>query len=246
MRALFLASMSHDLRAPLNAILGFAGLVSRGQLTVGQHESVSIIESRGRELLYLIDTILDAARIEAGKLALAPEKTRVGDVVMAAITDARELTSDLGVHITGEVQPGVPPVLVDPARFAQALTATVLVATRVAEKSEIVVRAAMPTRGGRLRVDVEVTAPLASMHHDKLLEAFQNPKHARAHGCLGLGPSLARSIVEQLGGRMEVEAVGGGTTVVHCWVPAVPVARQPAQARVDARASYHPLQERRQ
>ena len=92
MRGLFLASMSHDLKAPLNAILGFAGLVSRGPLTDGQRESVAIIEQRGLELLYLIDTILDAARVEAGELTVSPERTRVGDVVMPAVLDARELT----------------------------------------------------------------------------------------------------------------------------------------------------------
>jgi signal transduction histidine kinase len=70
MRALFLASMSHDLKAPLNAILGFAQLVSRGKLVDAQRESVEIIEQRGRELLHLIDTILDAARVEAGELSV--------------------------------------------------------------------------------------------------------------------------------------------------------------------------------
>ncbi|HEY5241016.1 MAG TPA: histidine kinase dimerization/phospho-acceptor domain-containing protein, partial [Polyangiaceae bacterium] len=70
MRGLFLASMSHDLKAPLNAILGFGELVGRGRLTDGQRESVVIIEQRGRELLYLVDTILDAARVEAGELTV--------------------------------------------------------------------------------------------------------------------------------------------------------------------------------
>ena len=84
--------MSHDLKAPLNAILGFAELVSRGPLSDGQRESVTIIEQRGRELLHLVDTILDAARVEAGALTVSPEWTHAGDVVMQAILGARELT----------------------------------------------------------------------------------------------------------------------------------------------------------
>ena len=56
---------------------------------------MTIIEQRGRELLYLIDTILDAARVEAGELTVSPEWTRVGDVVMPAVLDARELTAGM-------------------------------------------------------------------------------------------------------------------------------------------------------
>jgi signal transduction histidine kinase len=228
MRGLFLASMSHDLKAPLNAILGFAELVSRGALTEGQIESVTIIEQRGRELLYLIDTILDAARIEARELTVTPEPTRVGDVVMAAIADARELTSGMQVSISGEIQPGVPPILADAHRLTQALTAVVLLASRFGEKGNVVVRAAMPAAGEQLRVDVEVTTPLASASdREKIVDAFQHPERARRHGGLGLGPSLARAIVELHRGRVDIETLEAGVTVVHLWVPIARAASMP-------------------
>jgi signal transduction histidine kinase len=221
MRGLFLASMSHDLKAPLNAILGFAELVSRGQLTEGQRESVIIIEQRGRELLYLIDTILGAARVEARELTVAPEPTRVGDVVMSAIADARELASGMEVAISGEIQPGVPSILADAARLSQALTAIVLVASRFGEKGQVVVRAAMPSAAGaQLRIDVELTTPRASSgDREKIVDAFKNPEGARRHGGLGLGPALARAIVELHRGKVEIEMMEAGVTVVHVWVP---------------------------
>jgi len=220
MRGLFLASMSHDLKAPLNAILGFADLVSRGRLTDGQRESVVIIEQRGRELLYLIDTILDAARVEAGELTVSPEWTRVGDVVMPAVLDARELTSGAHVNITGEIQPGVPRILVDPTRLTQALTAIILVASRFAEKGHVVVRAAMPAAGEQLRIDVEVTGRgISAADREKIFDAFKHADRARRHGSLGLGPSLARAIVELHGGGIDVETTEAGGTVFHVWVP---------------------------
>jgi signal transduction histidine kinase len=221
MRGLFLASMSHDLKAPLNAILGFAELVSRGELTEGQRESVNIIEQRGRELLYLIDTILDAARLEARELTVAPEPTRVGDVVMSAIADARELASGMEVAISGEIQPGVPSILADAPRLSQALTAIILVASRFGEKGEVVVRAALPaTAGAELRIDVELITPRASSgDREKIVDAFKNPEGARRHGGLGLGPALARAIVELHGGKVEIETMEAGVTVVHVWVP---------------------------
>jgi signal transduction histidine kinase len=75
------------------------------------------------------------------------------------------------------------------------------------------------------------------MHQAQLVEAFQSPKLARTHGCLGLGPSLARAIVELHGGRVDVEALGTATTVIHFCVPAAPVSTlQSVQARTAARA----------
>jgi signal transduction histidine kinase len=220
MRGLFLASMSHDLKAPLNAILGFAGLVSRGALTEGQRESVAIIEQRGSELLYLIDTILDAARVEAGQLTVSPEWTRVGDLVMPAVLDARELTEGGNVEIVGEIQPGVPRVLADPARLIQALTAIILVASRFADRGHVVVRASMPSSGDQLRIDVDVTGRgIAPADQEKIFDAFKHADRARRHGSLGLGPSLARSIVELHGGAVDVETTPAGAIVFHVWVP---------------------------
>jgi signal transduction histidine kinase len=220
MRGLFLASMSHDLKAPLNATLGFAELLTQGQLTDGQRESVAIIEQRGRELLYLIDTILDAARVEAGELTVSPEWTRVGDVVMPAVLDARELTAGTNVNIVGEIQPGVPRILVDPVRLAQGLIAIILVAARFAERGQVVVRAAMPAAGEQLKIDVEVIGRgISPADREKIFDAFKHVDRARKHGSLGLGPSLARAIVELHGGGIDVETTEAGGTVFHVWVP---------------------------
>jgi len=220
MRGLFLASMSHDLKAPLNAILGFTDLVGRSQLTDGQRESVQIIAQRGHELLYLVDTILDAARVEAGELTVSPEWTRVGDVVMPAVLDARELTAGMQVDIIGEIQPGVPRVLVDPARLTQGLTAIILVAARFAEKGNVVVRAGMPTSGEQMRIDVEVSGRgISPTDREKIFDAFKHADRARRHGSLGLGPSLARAIVELHGGGIDVDTTEAGGTVFHVWVP---------------------------
>ncbi|HLK40764.1 MAG TPA: HAMP domain-containing sensor histidine kinase [Polyangiaceae bacterium] len=220
MRGLFLASMSHDLKAPLNAILGFGELVSRGSLTDGQRQSVAIIKRRGLELLYLIDTILDAARVEAGELTVSPEWIRVGDVVMPAVLGARELTRDMTVDIIGEIQPDVARILGDAARLTQALTAIILVAARFTERGHVVVRAAMPAAGEQVRIDVEVTGRGASpTDREKIFDAFKHADRVRRHGSLGLGPSLARAILELHGGGIDVKTTEAGGTVFNVWVP---------------------------
>jgi len=229
MRGLFLASMSHDLKAPLNAILGFAGLVSRGKLSVAQRESIGIIEQRGRELLYLIDTILDVARVEAGELTVSPEWAPVDDVVTSAVLEARDLTVGLDVDVTGEIQPDVPRIFVDAARLAQALTAIILVATRFADHGHVVVRASLPEVEERLRIDVEVTGRvIAAADRKKVFDAFTQADRARRHGSLGLGPSLARAIVELHQGGIDVETTEAGGTVFHMWVPSERPSRVPS------------------
>jgi signal transduction histidine kinase len=219
-RGLFLASMSHDLKAPLNAILGFAEIVSRGPLTGEQRQSVSIIERRGRELSYLVETILDSARAEAGELSVSPEWTRVGDVVMPAVLNAREVTETVELHIVGEIQPGVPRILVDPERLVQALVAIILATGRFAEGGQVIVRAGLPAEAEQVRIDVEATGRGASVQdRENIFEAFEHLDRAHRHGSLGLGPSLARTIVRLHGGTIAVETTAAGGSVFHVWVP---------------------------
>lgn len=221
MRGLFLASISHDLKGPLNSILGFAELVRRNELTEGQIESLEIIEQRGRELLILIQTILDSARAEAGELQLAPELTMVGDVVMSAVLDAKELAVGTGVEIVGEIQPGVPRLFVDSTRVTQAINAVIMSAVRFSEKGQVHVRAAVATNfANKLRIDVESSGRgVPSEELEKVFEAFKYADRARRMGSLGLGLSLARSIVELHGGTIEVDELSGGGAEFHVWLP---------------------------
>jgi signal transduction histidine kinase len=220
MRGLFLASMSHDLKSPLNAILGFAELVSRSPLSAAQQESLTIIEQRGRELLTLIHTVLDSARVEAGELRVAPEWTMVGDVVMSAVLDTRDFAVGSDVEIVAEIQPGVPRLYADGARLVQALTAVIQSAVRFTQQGAVHVRATLPAASGELRVDVESSGRTApGTEREKLFDAFRDTDRARRHGSLGLGLSLARSILELHGGSIEVAVTKLGGTVFHIKIP---------------------------
>ena len=220
MRGLFLASMSHDLKSPLNAILGFADLVSRSPLSAGQRESLTIIDQRGRELLTLIHTVLDSARAEAGELRVSPEWTMVGDVVMSAVLDARDLAEGASVEIVAEIQPGVPRLYADGARLVQALTAVIQSAVRFTQQGSVHVRATLPAGGTHLRLDVESSGRSApGTEREKLFDAFRDTDRARRHGSLGLGLSLARSILELHGGTVDASVTKLGGTVFHLRIP---------------------------
>ena len=223
MRALFLASMSHDLKAPLNAILGFAAIVGRNQLTSGQEESLAIIEQRGRELLSLIQTILDSARVEAGALECTSEWCLVADVVMSAVLDVRDLGLPQGIEVVAEVQPGLPRVFVDPSRITQALNGVISSAVRFTDKGVVQVRATWPSGLDRVRIDIETSGrAMPAGERERIFEAFRYSEKARRHGALGLGLSLARSIVEIHHGTLDVDTLQGGAMVFHVWLPLPP------------------------
>ncbi len=220
MRGLFLASMSHDLKGPLNAILGFADLVSRSPLSPAQRESLTIVEQRGRELLTLIHTVLDSARVEAGELRVTPEWTMVGDVVMSAVLDARDLAVGSPVEIVAEIQPGVPRLYADGARLVQALTAVIQSAVRFTQQGTVHVRATLPAGATEMRVDVESSGRMApGTDREKLFDAFKDTDRARRHGSLGLGLSLARSILRLHGGSVDGSVTKLGGTVFHMTIP---------------------------
>ena len=143
MRGVLLATMSHDLKGPLNAILGFSALAGRSELGPAQRESLGIIEQRGKELLRLVENVLDAARIEAKNLPLEKQSAPLGDVVMAAVLDARDIAAELGRPIElGAGLEALPSAEVDSGRLAQALTGLVVTVAHVAgEKSEVRVTA---------------------------------------------------------------------------------------------------------
>ena len=204
MRGLFFASVSHDLKSPLNAILGFTELVQQLEpLSEGQTESVALIERRGRELLALIETILDAARVEAKQLNLLRETVPVGDLLADAVAKGRDLGGERPVELITEIQESISPISVDRVRVARAIATLIGHALRSAEREYVRMRAA-PSQTGGVRIDIEVPGTRVSATQ---LEAMLNPTRAPGiaeHRGLALGLSLARAVIALHDGSIAV------------------------------------------
>jgi signal transduction histidine kinase len=210
MRGLFFASVSHDLKSPLNAILGFAELTERKEvLSSGQRESLGLIIQRGNELLALIETILDAARVEAGQLTLSRTEDSLEELVQLAIEKGKLLSAGSETVVLAEVAPNLPKLFVDRIRLSQALATFIGHARRTAERASLRIRVdaeekdARPTLARR-RVRVHIEIP-SSRFSAAALEAMLSPEvQPGLHRGLALALRLAKSIVELHGGRVRV------------------------------------------
>jgi len=229
MRGLLFASVSHDLKSPLNAILGFAELLSREELMTNQRESLALIRNRGRELLALIESILDTARVEAGQLTLMPRGTDVASLATEAVRRARELAVDAQHEVIIEVAEGLPEVPTDPAYITRAIAVIIAHGIRTAAGDPtsrgVRVRAMIAADVGPfVRIDVELgtrnTTPA------ELEALFARRATSRGRG-LTLGLSLARSIIELHGGTVKVEGTPDGAPFVQCFLPLVIPGKRP-------------------
>jgi signal transduction histidine kinase len=226
MRGLLFASVSHDLKSPLNAILGFAELVAEEPLTAAQRESLQLITRRGRELLALIETILDAARIEAEQLTLMPRSTDVRRLVIEGLSKARELSGDLDTPTAVEIADGLPWVSADPAYAPRALAVIIAHALRVAANDPsaklVRVRAVagppIDELGRCERVIITVEYGSRELENGELERLFARQATGRGQG-LTLGLSLARSVIELHGGSVDVTGSQDGAPVCRVSLP---------------------------
>ncbi len=191
MRGLFFASVSHDLKSPLNSILGFTEMVLRHEfLTSEQEVSLRVIDRSGRELLALIETILDAARVEARQLQLLRETVGIDDLVADIVEKGRHLAGDNSVEVIGDITGGVSTVEVDRVRFSNAL-------------ATFVGHAGRSVPGAIVRLHI---APLDGNLVGFALEIPPSPNAGKGdstHRGLALGMGLARSIIELHGGSIH-------------------------------------------
>jgi signal transduction histidine kinase len=210
-RGMFFASVSHDLKSPLNAILGFTEIVRARPVTPAQAESLDLIERRGRELLALIETILDAARVEACQLALVLDTMEVGTLLDEAVARGRDLGGDRPIQISVQTAPGIAPLRADRVRLPRAVATFVAYAVREAAGPSLRIVATVESPG-RARIDVEVSSErLRAGELESVLDPARAPGTTEHRG-LSLALRLGRAIIELHGGTVELDRRAGTET----------------------------------
>jgi signal transduction histidine kinase len=192
-------------------------------LCAAQRESLELIATRGRELVALIETILDAARVEAGELRLTPAAIDVRTWLLDASRLARRL-APAGAETHVDHADGLPRVVADPVYLGRALAIVMAHAMRSptidGAPAAVVVWASPERRGAGIRV--EVRYPEATTTTEAELAArFEQGLAAGGRG-LTLALGLSRSVVELHRGTLRVERTPRGAPVVVIVVPRAP------------------------
>jgi signal transduction histidine kinase len=212
----FLAAMSHEMRTPLNAVLGMNRLMLKTTLTEEQRRYAMMIRSSGQALLELINDILDLSKIEAGRMELeivdfSPAAT-VDNVVslLSPRAQAKGLTLEL------QAEPGLPLALRgDPNRLRQVLINLVGNAVKFTERGGVQVQVKhrrLPDDKTELTIAVRDSGiGIAPEALPKLFERFVQADNstARRYGGTGLGLAISAEIVSLMGGRIHVQSEPG-------------------------------------
>ncbi|HTV47280.1 MAG TPA: ATP-binding protein [Phycisphaerae bacterium] len=230
----FLTNVSHELRTPLNAIIGFADLLA-GNDAVSQDQRmaryVENIRVSARQLLDLINDLLDLAKIEAGKLVLRAERINVPDVCESLINFMKPLAQKKNIDLTLIVDGTIPLITTDPARFQQILYNFLSNAVKFTPQGGQVRITVALADEEMIRVSVTDTGPgIAPEHHKEIFEKFRqlDASVTRQHGGTGLGLTISKELAEMLGGRLELVSVVGQGTTFSLIMPLKPSVKTPS------------------
>ncbi len=212
----FLSHMSHELRTPLNAILGFGQLLMMDAetLTENQQSNVTEILEAGEHLLTLVNSILDLARIESGKMELSIEPVSVDDLLRQCLVMTRTQAEIRHITIKDNVSGNGYVVLADRVRLKQAIVNLLCNAIKYNCENGDVILNGEPNEEQCLCISVSDTGQgLTADKLRKLFQPFVQLHSDRDIEGTGIGLVITRHIIELMGGKIDVEStVGKGST----------------------------------
>jgi two-component system, NarL family, sensor histidine kinase BarA len=226
----FLATVSHELRTPLNSILGFSDLLAKGKsIDDKQRRYAANIERSGRQLLDMINDILDLAKIESGRMEVRPSEFDIGAVVLTQCDLARPLSERKHIDLDCEVAPGLPPIRQDRGKIEQILNNLLSNAIKFTPDGGRIHVSTRRDRRGDLRLSVADTGVgISESEQVAVFEKFRQGSNVLAGGTAmtreysgsGLGLSIVRELCRLLGGDVTLESeLGRGSefTVILPW-----------------------------
>jgi PAS domain S-box-containing protein len=229
-KSAFLATISHEIRTPINAIVGMTSLLGETSLDRHQKEFVETIRGSGETLLALIADILDFSKIEAGRLEL----DSVEFEPRAILEQTAELLAGAayakGVEIVLSLHPSLPARLCgDPGRFRQVLVNLVGNAVKFTTAGHVLLRAEPRTHVGQTTLFVQVSDTGIGIPREALPRIFEpfvqaDSSTTRRFGGTGLGLAIAKQIVECMNGYIGAESVPGLGSHFRFEVPTTVVA----------------------
>jgi PAS domain S-box-containing protein len=250
-KSIFLANASHELRTPMNGIMGMADLLCQTQLSNEQREFTNTLMLCTEQMIALINNILDYSKVEAGRMEQDPEPFDVSPLVASVAAMLRESARAKGLDFAVEVDSEVPKVLVgDSVKIIQILTNLGSNAIKFTASGKVHIQVdRLPGVPSQIRFTVRDTGiGINPGDIGRLFTSFTqaDASMTRRFGGTGLGLAISKQLVELMGGTISVESVPGeGST--FCFTLPLPASKEvkfsaipptedhPAPQRLDAK-----------
>jgi len=224
----FLANMSHEIRTPMNGIFGMVEVMKNLRPTQEQQRVLDIIRNSAFSLLRIIDDILDASKIDAGKLEIIRSKTDMRATIEGVALTLQHMADDLGVKIHLFIDPKVPEFgMIDGGRLRQVMlnllsNAVKYSANELTERDSHVRLSVSMNSAGQMRIDVKDNGIGMSQDVQKnLFEPFMQgePVATRRVGGTGLGLMISLNLINRMDGRIQLISEPDVGTEVSVFLP---------------------------
>jgi len=229
----FLATVSHEMRTPLNGILGMADLARGANLTAEQAYYLEMIRASGGALANLIEEVLDFSKIEAGKLDLVEAPFEIVPLVERVVELLAPRAQGKGLEIASSIAPEVPSTLRgDAARLQQVLINLAGNAVKFTGKGGVGLRVSR-TPAGLIRFAITDTGPgIPAAQQETIFKDFEQADGSatRKHEGTGLGLAISRRIAEHMKGTLRLEQSDASGSVFACELPLAIADNQAPQA----------------
>ena len=215
-KSFFFSTVSHDIRTPLNAIIGFSELLKNGiEDKEERKQALNAITTSGQTLLDLINDVLDLSKLDAGKIAFVSELTDIGRLASGVMHSFDASVFGRDVKLEVDIPP-IPFLYVDPHRIRQILFNLIGNAVKFTEHGKIVLSVSFGknegenAETGRLTLSVSDTGcGIAPEDVDNILKPFVQAKSTKAAMGTGLGLSICCQLAERMGGKLSLKSVPG-------------------------------------
>jgi len=212
-KSMFLANMSHEIRTPMNAVIGLAYLALKTELSAKQRDYLNKIHQAGTSLLGIINDILDVSKIEANQLKLEHIAFNLDDVLANLSVMSSQRANEKGLELLFDIAPDIPRSLLgDPLRLGQILINLVSNAVKFTEQGYVHLQVRQQARDNdqlTLQFTIRDTGiGMTPEQTSRLFQAFTQADGSttRRFGGTGLGLTIARHLVEQMGGTIQVKS----------------------------------------
>lgn len=212
-KAQFVAKVSHEVRTPINGIVGMLDVLKRGDLTAAQQENVEIAWNSAESLMQLLNSVLDFSRLEAGKFEMSASEVNLHQFVVDVARIFAKQAAYKGIGLDWKIDPSVPiHVVVDAVRLRQILSNLLDNAVKFTDVGEIVLSVEVTNEKDRrpqLKFSVSDTGiGLTDAGTEKIFEEYTRDGQTHRLGT-GLGLAIAKQLVRMMGGDIGVTSEKG-------------------------------------